>query len=94
MIFWKIIYNIFLLPALLIFGVVGSLFHKKIRDGMIGRFLSYGELKSFMERTGQGKTIYWFHAASHGEFEQVKPVLAPYLSGCEFFLSVGFSACG
>ena len=54
MIFWKIIYNIFLLPALLIFGVVGSLFHKKIRDGMIGRFLSYGELKSFMERTGQG----------------------------------------
>ena len=73
---WKIIYNIFLLPALLIFGIVGSLFHKKIRDGMIGRFRSYGELKSFMERTGQGKTIYWFHAASHGEFEQVKPVLA------------------
>jgi len=26
-------------------------------------------------RIGIEKTIYWFHASSHGEFEQVKPVL-------------------
>jgi len=75
MIFWKIIYNLILLPILLIFGFVGFFFNKKIRDGMIGRFRSYQDLKSFMDRTGSGKTIYWFHAASHGEFEQVKPVL-------------------
>ncbi|MBC8345954.1 MAG: hypothetical protein ISR82_00800 [Candidatus Marinimicrobia bacterium] len=76
MIFWKIIYNIILLPSLMIFGIVGSLFNKKIRDGMIGRLRTYRELKLFMKRIGSGKTIYWFHAASHGEFEQVKPVLA------------------
>ena len=75
MIYWKIIYNLIILPILLIFGLVGSIFNKKIRDGMIGRLRSYQELKSFMENVGKGRTIYWFHAASHGEFEQVKPVL-------------------
>ena len=53
----------------------GSLFNRKIRTGMIGRFRSYQDLKSFRVRIGIEKTIYWFHASSHGEFEQVKPVL-------------------
>jgi len=53
----------------------GSLFNRKIRAGMIGRFRSYKNLKSFRVHIGIGKTIYWFHASSHGEFEQVKPVL-------------------
>ena len=53
----------------------GSLFNRKIRAGMIGRFRSYQDLKSFRVRIGIEKTIYWFHASSHGEFEQVKPVL-------------------
>ena len=53
----------------------GSLFNRKIRAGMIGRFRSYQDLKSFRERIGIGKTVYWLHASSHGEFEQVKPVL-------------------
>ena len=54
----------------------GSLFNRKIRAGMIGRFRSYKDLKSFRVRIGIAKTIYWFHASSLGEFEQVKPVLA------------------
>ena len=54
----------------------GSLFNRKIRAGMIGRFRSYQDLKTFRVRIGIAKTIYWFHASSHGEFEQVKPVLA------------------
>ena len=53
----------------------GSLFNRKIRAGMIGRFRSYKDLKSFRVRIGIAKTIYWFHASSLGEFEQVKPVL-------------------
>ncbi len=76
MIFWRIIYNLILLPLLFVVFCFGSLFNGKIRAGMIGRFRSYQDLKSFKVRIGIEKTIYWFHASSHGEFEQVKPVLA------------------
>ena len=76
MIFWRIIYNLILLPLLFAVFCFGSLFNGKIRAGMIGRFRSYQDLKSFRVRIGIEKTIYWFHASSHGEFEQVKPVLA------------------
>ena len=76
MIFWRIIYNFILLPLLFAVFCFGSLFNGKIRAGMIGRFRSYQDLKSFRVRIGIEKTIYWFHASSHGEFEQVKPVLA------------------
>ena len=43
---------------------------------MIGRLITYKQLKEFMANAGKGREIYWFHAASFGEFEQVKPVLA------------------
>lgn len=76
MIFWRIIYNLILLPLLFVVLCFGSLFNGKIRAGMIGRFRSYQDLKSFRVRIGIEKTIYWFHASSHGEFEQVKPVIA------------------
>ena len=76
MIFWRIIYNLIFLPLLFVVFCFGSLFNGKIRAGMIGRFRSYQDLKSFKVRIGIEKTIYWFHASSHGEFEQVKPVLA------------------
>ncbi len=76
MIFWRIIYNLILLPLIFAVFFFGSLFNGKIRAGMIGRFRSYQDLKSFKVRIGIEKTIYWFHASSHGEFEQVKPVLA------------------
>ena len=76
MIFWRIIYNLILFPLLFAMFCAGSLFNRKIRAGMIGRFRSYQDLKSFKARIGIAKTIYWFHASSHGEFEQVEPVLA------------------
>ena len=76
MIFWRIIYNLIFLPLLFVVFCFGSLFNGKIRAGMIGRFRSYQDLKSFKVRIGIEKTIYWFHASSHGEFEQVKPVIA------------------
>ncbi|MDD9887322.1 MAG: hypothetical protein OXU46_01695 [Candidatus Marinimicrobia bacterium] len=95
---WRLIYNLILLPILLIFGFLGSLLNKKVRTGMIGRMKSYNQLKDFMVSKGKGKTIYWFHAASLGEFEQVKPVLTglkevePHsLSIVSFFSPSGFN---
>ena len=72
---WKIFYNILLLPIFALLVLIGSLFVKKIRDGFIGRLYSIQILKKFSKTITNEDLIYWFHAASHGEFEQIKPVL-------------------
>lgn len=75
MLFWKIIYNLFILPFLGIMVFIGSLFHKKLREGSLGRLKTIRELTVFMKNIGNQRIIYWFHAASFGEFEQIRPVL-------------------
>jgi len=75
MFFWKILYNLIILPSLTLFAFLGSLFSKKLRLGTRGRFKTYTTLKNFKKSLPPDTTIYWFHAASHGEFEQVRPVL-------------------
>lgn len=75
MLFWKIFYNLLILPLLSIFAFLGSLFHKKLREGSLGKLKTLRELTTFMENINGQRTIYWFHAASFGEFEQVRPVL-------------------
>lgn len=64
------------LPILSLFGLLGSLFHSKLREGRKGRFKALRQLKDFSDTLNGNETVYWFHAASFGEFEQVRPVLA------------------
>ena len=73
---WKILYNFIFLPVLVIVGIIFSIFNKKIRLGLIGRFQSYNLLKNFVNEVGPSKFIYWFHVASLGEYEQTKPVIS------------------
>jgi len=54
---------------------MGAIFNKKLRTGLIGRFSSISTLKNAVKNWDKKRPIYWFHSASHGEFEQVKPVL-------------------
>jgi 3-deoxy-D-manno-octulosonic-acid transferase len=56
-------------------SIVASLFNKKIRTGIIGRIKTKSILNKFLNTIDRSKPIYWFHAASHGEYEQVRPVL-------------------
>tara|TARA_B100001750_G_scaffold243202_1_gene257986 strand:+ start:184 stop:1470 length:1287 start_codon:yes stop_codon:yes gene_type:complete len=73
---WYIIYNIILLPIMVIIGTIGVFFNKKIKEGFFGRFTSNRLLDDFISSLGKSNhTIYWFHASSHGEFLQTKPVL-------------------
>ena len=74
-VFWIIIYNLFLYPLFFIVACIGSLFNEKIRKGIKGRWNTYSQLLSFKNRISNNANIYWFHAASHGEFEQLKPIL-------------------
>lgn len=72
----KLVYNIILFPLLMTLTLIGSLFNKKIRVGISGRFQSINKLKSFNKNLNPNDISYWFHAASFGEYEQIRPVLA------------------
>ena len=74
--FWKIFYNIILYPIIFFALLIMSFFNKKIKEGFLGRLKSIKELKTFMNNIDTHNDIYWFHAASLGEYEQIKPVLA------------------
>ena len=73
--FWFIIYEFILIPIVAIIGFIGMCFNKKLRDGLSGRFRSRKVLKNYLNKLNGDETIYWFHASSHGEFQQTKPVL-------------------
>jgi len=73
---WYFIYNFFLLPIMVLIGIIGVFFNKKIREGFFGRFNTNRQLDDFISSLqGNNHTIYWFHVSSHGEFLQTKPVL-------------------
>ena len=58
-----------------IIGLIGMFFNKKLRDGVSDRFHSRKVLKNYINDLSGDEIIYWFHASSHGEFLQIKPVL-------------------
>ena len=75
MIVWKIIYNVLILPSMVIIVYFTALFNKKMRRGVIGRHKSLPKLREFFNDRTRDIPVYWFHAASHGEYEQIRPVI-------------------
>ena len=73
MIILLIIYNLFVLPIIISFSIILSLFNKKIRKGFLGRFQSISSLKSF--NSEKFSKIYWFHSSSYGEYQQVETLI-------------------
>ena len=55
--------------------LIASIFSPKIREGLKGRFQTYERIKLFFKEKHISDDIYWFHAASLGEFYQIKPVI-------------------
>jgi len=72
---WAVIYNVIFYPIFFVVGCILCLFDSKLRQGVLGRFRSISQLKKYFMLIDPTKDIYWFHAASLGEFYQVKPVL-------------------
>lgn len=75
-IIWQIIYNVLLLPLIYVGGLLLSLFNKKVRRGLRGRRHALRKLKALFLDNDPDRLVYWFHAASHGEYEQIRPILA------------------
>jgi len=73
--FWFILYNGVLLPVLTCIVFLAAIFLPKMREGLKGRFQTYKRLKLFLKKKHTMNDVYWFHAASLGEFYQIKPII-------------------
>ena len=73
--FWFIIYNGIVFPFIFFMALSASIFSSKIREGLIGRLHTQNKLKLFSIKKKANEEIYWFHAASLGEFYQIEPII-------------------
>ena len=71
---WRLVYNLILLPLFIASIFILSIFNGKIRKGIFGRIRSRKLINDFAN-IAKNNDIYWFHAASLGEYEQIKPIL-------------------
>ncbi|MFI5252221.1 MAG: 3-deoxy-D-manno-octulosonic acid transferase [Bacteroidota bacterium] len=80
--FWRIIYNILIVPAVKILIPVIGLFDRKMRRGIEGRKDLFEKFQREISRLDSRKRDngnpprVWFHSSSMGEFEQAKPIIA------------------
>ncbi len=72
---WGLAYNLIFFPAVIIAYVL-TVFNRKVRRGLRGRRKTIPRARRFRERIIDSYgPLYWFHAASHGEFEQARPII-------------------
>ncbi len=73
---WRLVYNVLILPFMVAVAYSLVLFNRKVRRGLRGRRRTLRRVAHFREtlyhRFG---LLYWFHVASHGEYEQTRPVI-------------------
>ena len=73
--FWFIIYNSIVFPFIFIIALSASIFSSKIRESLKGRLSTKKKLKLFSTIKKTNEDIYWFHAASLGEFYNIEPII-------------------
>lgn len=73
--FWRIVYNVLVLPVMFIGFHVAACFNHKIREGIIGRRDVFKKLTYQLNKARNLEKTVWFHFTSVGEFEQVKPLI-------------------
>ena len=75
-IIWILLYNLIFLPILFLILCFLYPFNDKIKRGLKGRKNLFKKINEFLKNVNKDNTRYWFHCASHGEYEQVKPILS------------------
>lgn len=88
--FWKIIYNLFIVPLLYIIIKISSFFNSKIRRGIRGRKRIFEDLIINAASLDKTKHLIWFHSSSLGEFEQAKPIIKELKNTRNFNILVTF----
>ena len=72
---WGLAYNLIFFPAVILAYILTA-FNRKVRRGLRGRRKTIHRARHFRDRIIDSYgPLYWFHAASHGEFEQARPII-------------------
>ena len=82
---------IILSPIIFSFIIFSSIFNAKIRSHLLDARKSVRLAKSKIDLSGKDKKVILFHAASAGEYEQLKPILKEIDSAKYFVLLTFFS---
>ncbi|MCH8940885.1 MAG: 3-deoxy-D-manno-octulosonic acid transferase [Bacteroidetes bacterium] len=88
--FWKIIYNLLIVPLLYVLIKISSFFSSKIRRGIRGRKRIFEDLIINAASLDKTKQLIWFHSSSLGEFEQAKPIIKELKNTRDFNILVTF----
>jgi len=73
--FWRIVYNILVLPILHFLVLISPVLNQKIRTSIKDRKRLFENLIIDLTGIDRSKKMVWFHSASMGEFEQAKPII-------------------
>ena len=73
--FWKTLYNTFVIPALTVGFYTAARFSPKIREGLAGRRSVFDSIVEQLSSARELSQTTWFHFTSVGEFEQAKPLI-------------------
>ena len=74
-IIYFVIYNGLVYPVVFWTALIISVFNKKLRQSIKGKFDSINIIKNYFNKIDISSNIYWFHSSSLGEFFQVKTVI-------------------
>ena len=78
---YTVLYNFLLYPLFIFSMFFLSIFNKKIRQGIIGRFESLYILKNYFNKNSLNTNIIWFHCSSLGEYMQAEPLIDSLKNG-------------
>ena len=73
--FWRLVYNLLVVPLIYIGFYGAACCNPKIRDGIKGRKRVFAELSDQLHSARNLQKTAWFHFTSVGEFEQAKPLI-------------------
>ena len=76
-----VLYNFLFYPIFIFLIFFLSIFNKKIRQGIIGRFESLYLLKKYFNKNNLNANIIWFHCSSLGEYMQAEPLIETLKNG-------------
>ncbi len=73
---WRLVYNLLLVPIMVLTAYALVPLNRKVRRGLRGRRRTLSRVARFREKIyDRFGPLYWFHVASHGEYEQARPVI-------------------